>query len=69
VPARWHSGFPAWRGTSAQINQITIGSVRRFPEETTVEDFPLWLKLFVWGTIALTVGYTVWGMLQSVMQS
>lgn len=37
-------------------------------EEIHVEDFPIWLKLFIWGTIALTVGYTVWGMLQSVMQ-
>ena len=26
-----------------------------------MEDFPIWLKLAIWGIIGLTVGYTVWG--------
>lgn len=34
-----------------------------------MEDFPIWLKLLIWGTIGLTVGYTVWGMIISFTQS
>jgi len=38
-------------------------------EEIEMEDFPIWLKLMIWGTIGLTVGYTVWGMIMSFTQS
>ncbi len=34
-----------------------------------MEDFPIWLKFIIWGTIGLTIGYTIWGMLSSVAQS
>jgi hypothetical protein len=30
-----------------------------------MEDFPIWLKLAIWGIIGLTVGYTVWGMIMA----
>jgi hypothetical protein len=35
-------------------------------EDKKMEDFPIWLKLVIWGTIGLTVGYTIWGMLSSI---
>jgi hypothetical protein len=38
-------------------------------EEKEMEDFPIWLKLMIWGTIGLTVGYTIWGMITSFTQS
>jgi hypothetical protein len=34
-----------------------------------MEDFPIWLKLVIWGTIGLTALYVVWGMFHSFMQS
>ena len=34
-----------------------------------MEDFPIWLKLVVWGIMGLTVLYTLWGVFQSFMQS
>jgi hypothetical protein len=34
--------------------------------ERKMEDFPIWLKLAIWGTIGLTVGYTIWGMISSM---
>jgi len=38
-------------------------------EEIAMEDFPIWLKLVIWGTIGLTVLYTIWGMLHSYLQA
>jgi hypothetical protein len=38
----------------------------RLAKEKKMEDFPIWLKLVIWGTIGLTVGYTIWGMLSSI---
>jgi hypothetical protein len=38
-------------------------------EEIDMEDFPIWLKLVIWGTIGLTVLYTIWGMLHSYLQA
>ena len=38
-------------------------------EENKMEDFPIWLKLIIWGTISLTVIYSIWGMLHSYLQS
>ena len=32
-------------------------------------DFPLWLKLLIWGVLGLTVSYTAWGMIHSIVQS
>lgn len=32
-------------------------------------DFPIWLKLIVWGTMAMTVLYTLWSVFQSVFIS
>jgi hypothetical protein len=37
-------------------------------EETKMQDFPIWLKFVMWGTIGLTVGYTIWGMISSMAQ-
>jgi len=34
-----------------------------------MEDFPIWLKLVIWGTIGLTVGYAIWGMINSMGQT
>jgi len=34
-----------------------------------MEDFPIWLKLLIWGTIGLTVGYAPYGMIVSLTQS
>lgn len=31
-----------------------------------MEDFPIWMKLLVWGTIGFTVGYALYGMIQSI---
>jgi len=38
-------------------------------KEIDMEDFPIWLKLVIWGTIGLTVLYTIWGMLHSYLQA
>jgi hypothetical protein len=34
-----------------------------------MEDFPIWLKLIIWGTIGLTVAYSAWGMIHSFLQT
>jgi hypothetical protein len=34
-----------------------------------MEDFPLWLKLVVWGVVGLTVIYTAYGVIASLLQS
>jgi len=34
-----------------------------------MEDFPIWLKLTVWGLVGLTVLYTAWGIFTSIMAS
>ncbi len=31
-----------------------------------MEDFPIWMKLLVWGTIGFTVAYSLYGMFQSI---
>ncbi len=33
-----------------------------------MEDFPIWLKLTIWGMLGLVVIYTLWGMLHSYLQ-
>jgi hypothetical protein len=33
-----------------------------------MEEFPLWLKCIIWGTIGSTALYTVWGLVHSFMQ-
>jgi hypothetical protein len=39
------------------------------PQEKKVEEFPIWLKIVIYGTLSLTVLYAAWGMLQSALQS
>jgi hypothetical protein len=34
-----------------------------------MEDMPVWFKIIIYATVGLTVLYTAWGILQSVMQS
>jgi hypothetical protein len=34
-----------------------------------MEDMPIWFKIIIYATVGLTVLYTAWGILQSVMQS
>jgi hypothetical protein len=34
-----------------------------------MEDFPLWLKLTIWGLVGLTVLYTAYGIITSIMAS
>jgi len=34
-----------------------------------MDDFPIWLKLTVWGMVGFTVLYTAWGIVQSTMGS
>jgi hypothetical protein len=38
-------------------------------KENEMQEFPIWLKLIIWGTIGLTIGYTIWSMLISIAQS
>ncbi len=32
-------------------------------------DFPIWLKLVIWGIIGLTVGYSIWSMIHTMGQT
>jgi hypothetical protein len=32
-------------------------------------DFPIWMKIIVWGTIGLTVVYAAWGIFQSLTRA
>lgn len=32
-------------------------------------DFPIWLKLIIWGTMGSTLLYTLWGVFHSFVQS
>ena len=34
-----------------------------------MEDFPIWLKLTIWGMVGLTVLYSAWGIIQSMLAS
>jgi hypothetical protein len=34
-----------------------------------MEDMPIWFKIIIYATVGLTVLYTAWGILQSIMQS
>lgn len=34
-----------------------------------MEDFPIWLKIVIYGTIGLTVLYTAWGIIHSMLQA
>jgi hypothetical protein len=48
-----------------RVKRAMIGASK----ENKMEDFPIWLKLIIWGTISLTVIYSIWGMLHSYLQS
>ena len=34
-----------------------------------MEDFPIWLKLTVWGMVGMTLVYTAWGIVSSILAS
>ena len=34
-----------------------------------MEDFPLWLKVVVWATIGLTLVYTAFGIVRTIIES
>jgi hypothetical protein len=34
-----------------------------------MEEFPIWLKIVIYGTLGLTVLYAAWGIFQSALQS
>jgi hypothetical protein len=34
-----------------------------------MEDFPVWLKIVIYATIGLTVLYTAWGIIHSMLQA
>jgi len=34
-----------------------------------MEEFPLWLKFIIWGTIGLTALYALYGIIQSMTQA
>ncbi len=34
-----------------------------------MDDFPIWLKIIIFATIGLTVGYTLWGVVYSMLGS
>jgi hypothetical protein len=38
-------------------------------QESKMEDFPIWLKITIYATIGLTVLYTAWGIVSSMLQS
>jgi hypothetical protein len=38
-----------------------------FCQEKDMEDFPLWFKLIIWGTVAATLLYAGWGMIRSIL--
>jgi len=55
---------------TAPVSSSTVWHGREAPaRRTTMEDFPIWLKLVIWGTIGLTVLYSLWGMLHSYLQA
>lgn len=62
---RWQEKRLHGSAPDCRLNNKTLG---RFFEEKKMEDFPIWLKLVIWGTIGLTVGYTIWGMISSMGQ-
>lgn len=60
----FHSLLPV-----TQLSVLRIAKAFSAFEEINMEDFPIWLKLVIWGTIGLTVLYTIWGMIHSFLQS
>jgi hypothetical protein len=51
------------------VNFLGIKGVKICPQEKKVQEFPIWLKIVIYGTLSLTVLYAAWGMLQSALQS
>jgi len=38
-------------------------------KEKNMEDMPIWFKIAIYATVGLTALYTVWGIIQTLMQS
>ena len=34
-----------------------------------MEDFPMWLKLIIFATVGLTIAYSLWGVIHSMLAS
>jgi hypothetical protein len=59
----------AARDVTVHFRSYRIRKRAALSEEIKMEDFPIWLKLTVWGLIGLTVLYTAWGIVSSIMAS
>ena len=59
----------AARDVTVHLKSYTTRERAALSEEIDMEDFPIWLKLIIWGTMGLTVAYTIWGVFQSVVLS
>jgi hypothetical protein len=56
-------------GRAAQVAVRDSQTTTRLKEKTNMEDFPIWLKLTIWGMVGLTVLYSAWGIVQSMLAS
>ena len=59
----------AARDVTAHLKSYRTRVRAALSEEINMEDFPIWLKLIIWGTMGLTVAYTLWGVFQSTFLS
>ncbi len=52
-----------------RVGDLRTSGCKRVPNsmENTMEDFPLWLKVIIYATIGLTVLYTGWGIVHSML--
>lgn len=61
---------PSWLGAAPPyIKVYAMAKAFNAFRGIDMEDFPIWLKLLIWGTIGLTVGYALYGMIVSFTQS
>jgi len=61
--------MPAAISAATGIESSQLRKRPALSEEKFMEDFPIWLKLIIWGTLGLTLLYTGWGLLHSMLQS
>ena len=59
----------AARDVTVHFRSHRIRKRAALSEEITMDDFPIWLKLTVWGLIGLTALYTAWGIVHSILAS
>jgi hypothetical protein len=45
-----------------------FGQIAASIEEKKMEDMPIWFKIAIYVTVSLTAFYTLWGIIQTVMQ-